>query len=585
LAVVTNIAEEIKSKADIVDVIGRVVPLRKRGGLWEGLCPFHNEKTPSFKVYESSQHYHCYGCGANGDVISFYMAHYNLDFLEAAEKLAGEYGIEWTPRTSFGSESRLGEYYEINKCAAKYYHDALVNGDNPGKKYLMNRGLDAKTVRRFGLGYAAGGKNGLCTELKKQGMDLGKAAEIGLVIKEKSEWKDRYYNRVMFPIINTRSKVIGFGARSLDPEGIPKYINSSESKIFLKKNNLYGINITKDAIANEKLTYFVEGYMDVITLYQHGVKNVTASLGTALTEAQAKMLKRYAEDVILAYDADDAGKKAAIRGIDVLRDAGLNVKVFTVPDGKDPDDFIKKHSKNEFISATSSAPPATEFKLTCLKERFDFSEKEATVMYLKEAAGILRKLPPVEADYYISRLEKETGISADSIRMQIFGNDGDSRNVPAPPRAVRTGSDDFAQNAMQRELIRLLVHDSSFVSRIHGRERIFTNAAILGIFMSLVSLLKECEESGIEPGTEQLMDTLDEDERNLLLEIKENVFIGDDPQAQLTECLAGIDLLEFSAREKDVIEALKFTSDEEEEKKLIDDLSVIQRKLAELKER
>ena len=585
MAVVTNIAEEIKSKADIVDVIGRVVPLRKRGGLWEGLCPFHNEKTPSFKVYESSQHYHCYGCGANGDVISFYMAHYNLDFLEAAEKLAGEYGIEWTPRTSFGSESRLGEYYEINKCAAKYYHDALVNGDNPGKKYLMNRGLDAKTVRRFGLGYAAGGKNGLCTELKKQGMDLGKAAEIGLVIKEKSEWKDRYYNRVMFPIINTRSKVIGFGARSLDPEGIPKYINSSESKIFLKKNNLYGINITKDAIANEKLTYFVEGYMDVITLYQHGVKNVTASLGTALTEAQAKMLKRYAEDVILAYDADDAGKKAAIRGIDVLRDAGLNVKVFTVPDGKDPDDFIKKHSKNEFISATSGAPPATEFKLTCLKERFDFSEKEATVMYLKEAAGILRKLPPVEADYYISRLEKETGISADSIRMQIFGNDGDSRNVPAPPRAVRTGSDDFAQNAMQRELIRLLVHDSSFVSRIHGRERIFTNAAILGIFMSLVSLLKECEESGIEPGTEQLMDTLDEDERNLLLEIKENVFIGDDPQAQLTECLAGIDLLEFSAREKDVIEALKFTSDEEEEKKLIDDLSVIQRKLAELKER
>jgi DNA primase len=623
LAGITDIAEEIKSRADIIEVIGRVVSLRKKGALWEGLCPFHNEKSPSFKVYETSQHYHCYGCGESGDVITFYEKQYNLDFLEAAEKLAAEYGIDWSPGGHAGGETEKSSFYEINRTAGIYYHSLLRKPGNPGFDYLAGRGIEQQTMKAFGLGYADGRNSDLTAHLKERGHDLDKAADIGLVIKDGNRYKDRYYNRVMYPIINTRGKVIGFGARTLDPDGKPKYLNSSESKIFLKKNNLYAINITKDVIVKEGTAIFVEGYMDVIALYQKGVRNVTASLGTALTSAQARMIRRYAGQVILAYDADSAGQDAALKGIDILRDAGLEVKVLILPDPetKDPDEFIRKHGRAAFAEAVTNASPATEYKLARTKERYDLGAKEGSVGFLQAAAAILRACSPVEADYYMKKLEVDTGISEGAIRMEVYGGDGTrqqerrtqgSRNSSGSRNEYSTygsvgaesgesgrkadgGSvfraspaDEAASRAVQRLLIRLLMHDSSLASEVAGRERAFTSDAMLRIYTNIAALEKEARDKGADSGVEvsALADTLDEEDRGTLEDIMRDVIVTDDPAQQMKDCISKLDLIEMHTHEKDIIEALKVTTgDEEEVARLMSELVKVQSRIRLLKER
>ncbi|MDR2487033.1 MAG: DNA primase [Clostridiales Family XIII bacterium] len=615
MAAISNIAEEIKARADIVEVIGRTVSLKRKGGLWEGRCPFHSEKTPSFKVYEASQHYHCYGCGESGDVITFYMKHFNLDFIEAAERLAGEYGIEWTPGSTGGGGQQSSIFHEINRAAGKYYHDALRSEGNPGFSYLLERGVDQKTMMRFGLGYADGKDSDLCLHLKGQGFDLDKAAEIGLVVKDGNRYKDRYFRRVMFPIINTRGKVIGFGARTLDPEGIPKYLNSSESKVFLKKNNLYGINLTKDAIVKERCAIFVEGYMDVISLYQHGVHNVTASLGTALTAAQARMVKRYASEVVLAYDADKAGQDAALRGLEVLRDAGLTVRVLTVSDGKDPDEYIRRHGRNTFYAAAQSATPATEYRLARIRERFDLEAKEGAVSFLNEAADVLRGLCPVEADYYIRHLEEETGIAAGAIRMQVDRaseltqhpgrvNRVDHFGTPPPGAEPATqggragtahtsGRDggqavDLAALMLQRNLIRLLVHDSRLLSRMSGRGRAFSDESLLRIYAAIAQMEREAEsgaagDSAGGANAEQLMETLEDRDRNVLADILDKVLVEEDSERQFLDCIARIDLAELSAHRRNIDIMLPVTTDEDERHRLLEELDKVNKQIYAIK--
>jgi DNA primase len=600
LAGITDIAEEIKSRADIVEVIGRVVSLRKKGALWEGLCPFHNEKSPSFKVYETSQHYHCYGCGESGDVISFYEKQYNLDFLEAAEKLAAEYGIDWTPGGRAGGESEKSTYYDINRTAGLYYHSLLRKQGNPGFAYLASRGIDQQTMRAFGLGYAEGRSSDLCEHLKAKGHDLDKAAEIGLVVRDGARYKDRYYNRVMYPIINTRGKVIGFGARTLDPDGKPKYLNSSESKIFLKKNNLYAINITKDVIVKEGIAIFVEGYMDVISLYQKGVRNVTASLGTALTPSQARMIRRYAQQVILAYDADSAGQTATLKGVDILREAGLEVKVLMLPDPetKDPDEFIRKHGRSAFSEAVANASPATEYKLARTKAKYDLTAKEGTVGFLGAAAAILRACGPVEVDYYSKKLEEETGISAGAIRMEVYGSEGAKqyeRVSPGAPDAEQQGgirannpADESASLAVQRNMIRLLMHDSSLAAAVAGRERAFTSDVLLRIYTNIVALEKEAREKGAGTGVDVsvLADTLDEADKNTLEGIMRDVLVTEEPKRQMEDCIAQLDLIELHSHEKNILEVLKVTTgDEEEVARLMSELVKVQSRIRTLKER
>ncbi|MDR3296083.1 MAG: DNA primase [Clostridiales Family XIII bacterium] len=305
-----NIVDEIKSKCNIVDVIGRQVALKKTGGNHKGLCPFHSEKTPSFIVSETKQRFTCYGCGAAGDVIEFVQRSQNLTFMEAAEKLAEEYGIEMR-RDAFDTEKKRVAYYEINKTAAAFFYRAFRSRRNPALTYMAGRGIDDTTLKKFGVGYADGEWRSLCEHLLQKETDEKLLLELGIVSKSKDRIFDRFRDRVMFPIINTREKIVGFGGRILG-DGAPKYLNSSESRVFKKKDNLYALNLTRQEIGKADQAILVEGYMDVISLYRHGVMNVTASLGTALTPEQAAMLKRYTDNVVIAYDSDEAGLGAAL---------------------------------------------------------------------------------------------------------------------------------------------------------------------------------------------------------------------------------------------------------------------------------
>ena len=299
--------EELKNQIDIVDVIGRSVELKRAGANYKGLCPFHNEKTPSFIVSPQKQIFTCFGgCGASGDVVTFVKRYYNLDFNEAVEKLADEYGIEIQKNSHKDDREK---YYEVNREAARLFYRNLTEKKNPGYTYFQRRGIQDSTIKKFGLGYAEDSWNNLYDYFKKKGTDEKILIELGLISKKGDRCYDKFRNRVIFPIINTAGKVIGFGGRALDNEAMPKYLNSPENKVFQKKNNLYALNSTRQDIGKEGSAIIVEGYMDTISLYQRGITNVVASLGTALTEAQGRLLRRSCEQVILGYDADGAGRR------------------------------------------------------------------------------------------------------------------------------------------------------------------------------------------------------------------------------------------------------------------------------------
>ena len=291
-----GITDEIKAGCNIVDVIGRSVNLKRSGSNYKGVCPFHNEKTPSFVVSEDKQIFTCFGCGQSGDVISFVEKYYNLSFQEAIEKLASEYNIE-LKSGEFKNEKKKDVMYNINAEAARFFFEQMRTTENPAYKYIRRRGISDQTIVKFGIGYAPDSWDSLILDMKDKGIDEKQMTALGLASGNNGKIYSKFRNRIMFPIINTRGKVIGFGGRVLD-DGIPKYLNSPESEIFRKKNNLFGINLTRQEISKEGKAILVEGYMDVISLFQQGVKNVVASLGTALTENQALMLKRYTNDAV-----------------------------------------------------------------------------------------------------------------------------------------------------------------------------------------------------------------------------------------------------------------------------------------------
>jgi DNA primase len=621
-----NIAEEIKDRADIADHIGRVVKLRKRGVLWEGLCPFHGEKTPSFKVYDDSQHYHCYGCGASGDVINFYMKYYNLNFIEAATRLAEELNIDWKPGGKYESESHKKEYYAINREAAMYYHRALRAPGNPGYAYLSERGIASDTMTAFGLGYASGGSGGLCEHLTEKGVSLEMAAEMTLIVKDGAGYKDRYYDRVMFPLMNVTGMVVGFSARTIDPKEkerkIAKYINSSESNIFHKKDNLYAINRTKDSIsASGRTAILVEGQMDVVSVWQHGVTNVTASLGTALTEGQARLLKRFADRVVLAYDMDESGRDAATKGGMILRSAGLDVKVMSLPSGKDPDEFIRAKGRDAFLEQAESAAPFLEYRLTRILGGYDMERKEGAVAFLREAAGVIAGMSPVERDYYVKWLEQVTGISASAIEEEakirgassqgqgrvnrghedgggtVFGqgrgisgrNAGDVSGGGAAASPV--ASDPAwaaAALGIQRGLIGLLVHDPAFLSDLRGRERQFTSPDLARIFLAVSGAVEGASDAGDVANDVSAM--LDQADADALREITGGVVIEEDPARQLRNYLARLDEEELKNRRARVVKTraglLELDDyDRESVGQLTAEIDEIEKELAEKKER
>ena len=420
-----DLIDEVKNRCDIVSVISQYINLKSSGSNYSGLCPFHNEKTGSFHVNQKKQIYKCFGCGEGGDVINFVMKIENLDFIDAIKLLAQKNGIEFKTNLSEADKAKMESIklmQDIHLQAARFYFANLTKSKNAGYDYLKRRGLSDKTIKKFGLGYSIYSWNSLMDYLLSIGYEKKDLVKSGLVTHKEDDNKyyDRFRNRVMFPIFDYRGNVIGFGGRVLD-DSLPKYLNSPDSLIFNKRFNLYGLNYAKKSIKNDTLI-LVEGYMDLISLYEHGIENVVATLGTALTNEQGKLIKRYASTAIISYDSDEAGIKATLRAIDILRAQNINVKILNMKDCKDTDDFIKKYKKEGFLQALEDSVSHIIFQINILKRKFDFSKDENLIKFAKEVASIIKSLSsPVEKDYYIKYVSKEFNISLDALKEEVFG--------------------------------------------------------------------------------------------------------------------------------------------------------------------
>lgn len=428
-----DIIQRVKDENDIVDIISESVKLKRAGRNYSGLCPFHHEKTPSFSVSTDKQIYKCFGCGEAGNVITFVMKTKNLSFPEAVKLLADKANIDVDLNEGRGDNNKnnFQKLYRLNVEAARYFFGCLNKNDN-AKKYLLNRGITEGTIRRFGLGYSVESWNSLLKHLKNKGFTELDMLLDGLIIKsQKDTYYDRFRNRIIFPVFDYRGKVIGFGGRVLD-DSKPKYLNSPDTPLFRKGINLYGLNF---AIKNNnsKMFIIVEGYMDCISLHQYGITNAVASLGTALTLNQAKLMKRYADKVIISYDADTAGQMATIRGLDILKKVGLDVRVLSIPQGKDPDEFIRNNGKEAFMKLVDEALPLIDYRIENLKKGMNLKNSEDTIQYAEKALDILSDLDSIEGEVYIKRISEETNIRDqalyDMLNKKIQKNVKKSENV------------------------------------------------------------------------------------------------------------------------------------------------------------
>lgn len=419
-----DVIEEIKIRNDISEVISDYIQLRPSGSNYKGLCPFHNEKTPSFHVSTSKQIYKCFGCGEGGDVISFIMKVENLEFIDAVKFLANRCGIEINTNIDENTKKKLEKikrFQEIHVVAARFFYMNLMQKNNPGYKYLVKRGLDEKTIKSFGLGYSPDSWDSLKNYLLKSGYTIEEIKECGLVgqSRKNNNYFDKFRNRVMFPIFDYKGNVIGFGGRVLD-DSVPKYLNSEDTIIFNKRYNLYGLNFARKHIGNSRTLILVEGYMDLISMHQYGVKNVVATLGTALTEAQAQLIKKFADNVVLSYDSDQAGVNASLRAIGILEKSGLKPRVLNLGKSKDPDEFVRANGLDEMLKRVENASDAVKFKIDTLYGNYDFSNPEENVEFLQQAVKILNYIKsPIELDFYVKYLSELTKTDANVIKSEL----------------------------------------------------------------------------------------------------------------------------------------------------------------------
>lgn len=411
---------EVGERNRIEDVAASYVNLRRRGKNLVGLCPFHNEKTPSFCIYPENNSFFCFGCNKGGDVISFVMGVENLDFAEAVKFLAQRAGMALPEDGADLSMSRLRtRILEINRESGRFYYSVLSTPEGKaGVEYFRRRGLDAKTVRHFGLGYSPESGYALTNHLRKKGYTQEELLQSDMVrLSKNGNLYDRYRGRVMFPIFDLRGNVVAFGGRILTDEK-PKYINTSETPVYHKSSGLFAMNFAKDSGTRQLI--LAEGYMDVIALHRAGFTNAIASLGTALTEEQARVIRRYADEAVICYDSDEAGRRATQRAIPILKNAGLLVRVVTVPGGKDPDEFFCQNPKDgpeRFKRLLQQSGNDTEYRLAVTREKYDLSTEDGKKRYLQEAvAQVLGPLQDrIELDLYAGKLSEETGVGKESI--------------------------------------------------------------------------------------------------------------------------------------------------------------------------
>ena len=430
-----ELIDEIRSKNDIVDIISQYVVLKRSGRNFFGLCPFHKEKSPSFSVSPDKQIFHCFGCGVGGNVFHFVEKIENLGFIESLEMLADRAGINLPTIINSVDDKLLklkSKVYDINAETAKFYHENLYKPTSKeAQNYIKKRKLDNRTLKNFLIGYS-GSFNELYVHLKSKGFTDEEILTSGLVNKnDNGKFIDRFRRRLMFPIQDTRNRVIAFGGRVLD-DSKPKYINSSENIVYSKGKHLFGLNVAKKE--HLKKIIIVEGYMDAISLHQRGITNAVASLGTALTESQGRLLRKSSEQVIIGYDADGAGQAATVRGLEILQNLGCDIRILQIEGAKDPDEFVTKYAPERFLKYVDNAISLVEYKIKVLKQKLDINNTNDKIKFLKEIAKELAKISNnIEREVYVDKISLEYNISKEAIYSEInkliYGKNEDEKRI------------------------------------------------------------------------------------------------------------------------------------------------------------
>lgn len=418
MALSDSFLQELKMKTDIEDVISTYVTLKRRGATLVGLCPFHNEKTPSFTVYPATQSFYCFGCGAGGDAITFLKKIENLDYLDAVKTLAQRAGLQM-PQEGFDDSlsKRRRRILEMNREAARFYHSVLLSPEGKmGYDYYIGRALSAATINHFGLGFAPNQWDALLKHMRAKGYQPAELVDAGLARKGQKGYYDNFRNRVMTPIIDVRGNVIAFGGRVLD-DSKPKYINTGDTLVYKKTNELFALNFAKDS--KEDALILCEGYMDVIAMHQAGFTNAVAGCGTALTTEQVRLISRYAKEVILTYDADEAGQKALQKAMTMFDQTDVKVRIPALVGGKDPDEIIRTYGRDKFKGMLEGASNETEFRLLALRRQYNLATTQGKIDFIGGALQILATLPPVEQDLYVSRLSEELGVERQNMKVQL----------------------------------------------------------------------------------------------------------------------------------------------------------------------
>lgn len=475
-----ELIEEVRSRNDIVDIIGSYVNLKKKGNSYSACCPFHHEKTPSFHVSREKQMYHCFGCGVGGNVYTFLMEHENYSFPEAVEALAERAGVKlpeqsMTPEAKKQADVRT-KIKDMNKLAAAYFHYLLKSehGTN-AMKYLKNRGLTDETITKFGLGFSDVYRDDLYKYLRKKGYKDEELKDSGLVkFDEKQGGTDRFWSRVMYPIIDTNNRVIGFGGRVMG-DGKPKYINTQDTPVFDKSRNLYGLNLAKKSKRHGII--FCEGYMDVISMHQAGFDNAVASLGTALTVGQVNLVKRFTDHVYLAYDSDEAGTKAALRALEIMREFEMPARVISLKPYKDPDELIQSEGTESFEKRIDEALSGTMFEIRILANNYDQEDPQERTQFQKEAAKHLCMITdPLERKNYTDSVAKEYDIDPESLKEAVtrygIANAGRADTSVFRERSERRLPEDEKEKKFlkaERLLITWLINENSLFEVLKGK--------------------------------------------------------------------------------------------------------------------
>ena len=532
MAIPAHYIQELLQRNNVYDVISSHVHLKRHGRIYKGLCPFHSEKTPSFTVYPDTQSYYCFGCGAGGDIISFTKEINGLTYVEAVKALAQQSGMPLPDEDD--KLSRLkSRIYEMNKIAARYFHTNLNSeaGKN-ARIYLRQRQLSDKTIVNFGIGYAGDDWQGLCRHLKAKGYTEEEMVSAYLAARSsKGNVYDIFRDRIIFPIIDLRGNVIAFGGRRMGDEGGPKYLNSGDTPVFKKSNGLFAMNIAKKS--GKDTFILAEGYMDVISLHQAGFNNALATLGTALTSQQAKLIADYAKNVVIAYDSDEAGQKATRRAMELFSKEDVSVNVLQMDGAKDPDEYIKKFGKEKFEMLIERANSALDFELLKLRKQYDIRDTQGRIDYLTKACDIIAKIPsPVLQDVYCSRFANETGADKASIKLQLeqsknrlYRNNNSRKNRELLKEGVAGGIKvDYRQKGntlpkvfAQQQIISALIRDNDLFALADSQlsEDDFTDTNMKNAFVEY----KKLKADGQEVSYALLCHYLDQETRQILAKI------------------------------------------------------------------